>query len=137
MTGILDNIKKIRVVAFDRASLSVDGSTGKPTVNRDVPPRRMNDGTVIRQQIGSIAQDWVADFPQLVVEPQTDDQYYGLNYERIGVVALGGVKKLTTLVERETPRSRHPACVWPRSSRRCGSSRSRASQCHNAPLQIC
>src|SRR5208337_850429 len=59
VTGILDKIKKIRVVAFDMASLSVDGSTGKPTVNRDVPPRRMKDGTVIRQQIGSIAQDWV------------------------------------------------------------------------------
>jgi hypothetical protein len=99
VTGILDKVKNIRVVAFDMDSMSVDRSTGKPTVNRDVPPRRMKDGTVIRQQIGSIAQDWVATFPQLVVEPQTDDQYYGLNYDRIGVVALGGVKELTALVE--------------------------------------
>jgi Chaperone of endosialidase len=99
VTGILDKIRKIRVVAFDMDSLSVDRSTGKPSVHRDVPPRRMKDGTVIRQQIGSIAQDWVATFPQLVVEPQTDDQYYGLDYDRIGVVALGGVKELTALIE--------------------------------------
>ena len=98
VTAILDKIKNIRVVAFDMASQSVDNSTGKAVVNRNVPPRTMKNGTVIRQQIGSIAQDWVANFPELVVEPETADQYYGLNYERIGVVALGGVKELSNLL---------------------------------------
>jgi hypothetical protein len=101
VTGILDKIKKIRVVTFNMASLGVDPSTGKPAVKRDVSARTMKDGTVIKQEIGSIAQDWVADFPELVVEPQTDDQYYGLNYERIGVVALGAVKELNNLVTQK------------------------------------
>jgi Chaperone of endosialidase len=101
VTGILDKIKRIRVVAFNMASLSVDKSTGRPAVNRDIRARTMKDGTEIKQQIGSIAQDWIADFPELVVEPDTDDQYYGLDYDRIGVVALGGVKELGNLVAQK------------------------------------
>ncbi len=98
VTGILDKIKKIRVVAFNMATLSVDKSTGRPAVDRDIRTRTMRDGTEIKQQIGSIAQDWIADFPELVDEPATEDQYYGLDYDRIGVVALGGVKELSNLV---------------------------------------
>jgi len=56
---------------------------------------------VIKHQIGSIAQDWLAHFPELVVEPETPDQYYGLDYDRIGVVALGAVKELHALVARK------------------------------------
>lgn len=99
LTGILEKIKRIRVVGFNMASLSVDRTTKKAVVDFDRPKRTMKNGTVIKHEIGSIAQDWIADFPELVVEPKTDDEYYGLNYERIGVVALGGVKELTALVE--------------------------------------
>jgi hypothetical protein len=61
----------------------------------------MKNGTVIKHQIGSIAQDWVADFPELVVEPGTAEQYYGLDYDRIGVIALGAVKELGNLVTQK------------------------------------
>jgi hypothetical protein len=98
VTGILEKIKNIRVVGFNMASLSVDKTSGKAVVNRDISKRTMKNGTVIKNQIGSIAQDWVADFPELVVEPDNDAQYYGLAYDRIGVVALGAVKELSSLV---------------------------------------
>jgi hypothetical protein len=101
VTGILDKIKNIRVVGFNMASLSVDKTTGKAVVNREIPKRTMKNGRVIKHQIGSIAQDWLANFPELVVEPQTDAQFYGLDYDRIGVVALGAVKELTNLVNQK------------------------------------
>jgi len=101
VTGILEKIKNIRVVGFNMASLSVD-ETGKGTaVNRGRAKRTMKNGTVIKHEIGSIAQDWIADFPELVVEPETADEYYGLNYDRIGVVALGAVKELSNLVTQK------------------------------------
>lgn len=100
VTGILDKIRKIRVVSYNMASLSTDSATGKIVV-RESPKRRMKNGTVIKQQIGSIAQDWLANFPELVVEPQTGNQYYGLDYDRIGVVALGAAKELNTLVAQK------------------------------------
>src|SRR5262249_47648151 len=86
LTGILDKIKKIRVVSFNMASLGVDSSSRTAFVNPKISPRTMNNGAVIKQQIGSIAQDWLTDFPELVVEPTGEDQYYGLAYDRIGVV---------------------------------------------------
>ena len=98
VTGILDKIKNIRVVSFNMASLSADRRTGKAAVNLATSPRTMKNGKVIKQQIGSVAQDWLADFPELVVEPQSEEGYYGLNYDRIGVVALGGVKELDNLL---------------------------------------
>jgi hypothetical protein len=101
ITGILEKIKKIRVVGFNMATLSVDPASKKAVVNRDIAKRTMKNGTVIKHQIGSIAQDWVADFPELVVEPETDEQFYGLDYDRIGVVALGAVKELNDVVTRK------------------------------------
>ena len=101
ITGILEKIKNIRVVGFNMASLSVDKTSGKAVVNRDIAKRTMQNGTVIKHQIGSIAQDWVADFPELVVEPGTAEQYYGLDYDRIGVIALGAVKELGNLVTQK------------------------------------
>jgi Chaperone of endosialidase len=100
VTGILDKIKRIRVVSFNMASLGVDATGRKAVVNPKISPRTMRDGAVIKQQIGSIAQDWVADFPELVVEPHGDDGYYALAYDRIGVVALGGVKELNDRMAR-------------------------------------
>ena len=100
VTGILDKIRDIRVVGFNMASLGVDEASGKAVV-KGVPKRTMKNGTVIRQQIGSIAQDWIANFPELVVEPETADGYYGLDYDRIGVVALGAVKELSSLVAQK------------------------------------
>jgi len=101
VTGILDKIKNIRVVGFNMASMAVDPKTGKPVVNRDIKARTMRNGRVIKHQIGSIAQDWLTNFPELVVEPKTDSDFYGLDYDRIGVVALGGVKELTNLLTEQ------------------------------------
>jgi len=83
------------------ASMAVDPETGKPVVNRDIKARTMRNGRVIKHQIGSIAQDWLTNFPELVVEPKTDSEFYGLDYDRIGVVALGGVKELTNLLTEQ------------------------------------
>jgi uncharacterized small protein (DUF1192 family) len=101
ITGILDKIKDIRVVGFNMATLSADPATEKINIDRNPPPRTTRDGTVIKHQIGTMAQDWIANFPELVVEPQADDQYYGLAYERIGVVALGAVKELSKIVSQK------------------------------------
>ena len=98
VTGILDKIKNIRVVGFNMFSSSVDKASGKAVVNREISPRVTRDGKAIKHQIGSIAQDWIKDFPELVVEPESADQFYGLDYDRIGVVALGAVKELNNLV---------------------------------------
>ena len=67
-------------------------------MSRDITPRVTRNGAVIKHQIGSIAQDWIKDFPELVVEPKTDEEFYGLDYDRIGVVALGAVKELNDVV---------------------------------------
>jgi hypothetical protein len=101
ITNILQKIRKIRVVGFNMASLSVDKASGKAVVNREIAQRRMKNGTAIKQQIGSIAQDWLADFPELVVEPNGEDDYYGLDYDRIGVVALGAAKELSDLLAQK------------------------------------
>ena len=89
MTGLLDKIKGIRVASYDMASMSA-GEKGA-----------VADFTKPRHEIGSIAQDWLKDFPELVVKPNNDQSFYGLNYERIGVVALGAVKELNTVVEQK------------------------------------
>lgn len=104
LTHILDKIKDIRVVGFNMADLEVNQATGKVKIKRDIPARTTRAGKVTKHQIGSIAQDWLADFPELVVEPKTDDQYYGLNYDRIGVVALGAVKELHAIVSQKDAR---------------------------------
>jgi hypothetical protein len=101
VTGILEKIKNIRVVGFNMASLSVDEARGSIAINRERAKRTMNNGTVIKHEIGSIAQDWIADFPELVVEPATPEEFYGLNYDRIGVVALGAAKELSSLVTQK------------------------------------
>ena len=101
ITGILDKIKNIRVVGFNMASLSVDKTNRKAVANSGISKRTMRNGTVIKQQIGSIAQDWLADFPELVVEPETAEQYDGLDYDRIGVIALGAAKELNILVTQK------------------------------------
>jgi len=101
ITGILDKIKDIRVVGFNMATLSADPATEKINIDRNPPRRTTRDGTVIKHQIGTMAQDWIANFPELVVEPKADDQYYGLAYERIGVVALGAVKELSKIVSQK------------------------------------
>ncbi len=101
VTGILEKIKNIRVVDFNMAQLSADPVTKKMMVDRNPPPRKTRSGTVIKDQIGTIAQDWMKDFPEMVVEPQKDDEYYGLNYDRIGIVALGAVKELNNIVSKK------------------------------------
>jgi uncharacterized small protein (DUF1192 family) len=101
ITGILDKIKDVRVVGFNMATLSADPATGKMNIDCDPPPRTTRDGTVIKHQIGTMAQDWIANFPELVVEPQADDQYYGLAYDRIGIIALGAVKELNNIVSHK------------------------------------
>jgi hypothetical protein len=101
VTGILDKIRKIRVVSFNMSAMGVDQKTGKAFIDPVIARRRMKDGRLIKQQIGSIAQDWLKDFPELVVEPQRDDEYYGLAYDRIGVVALGAVKELNELIAQK------------------------------------
>lgn len=101
ITGILEKIKDIRVVSFNMATLSAEPATGKTKVDRNPPPRTTRDGSVIKDQIGTMAQDWIANFPELVVEPQADDQYYGLAYDRIGIIALGAVKELSSIVSQK------------------------------------
>lgn len=101
VTNILEKIKSIRVVDFNMAKLSADPVTGKMQVNRNTPPRTTNDGKVIKDQIGTIAQDWMKDFPEMVTEPEGSNPYYGLNYDRIGVVALGAVKELDNIVKQK------------------------------------
>src|SRR5207249_3603732 len=101
VTGILDKIKDIRVVGFNMATLSADPATGKMNIDRNPAPRTTKDGTVIKHQIGTIAQDWIANFPELLVEPKSDEEYYGLAYDRIGVVALGAVKELSKIVSQK------------------------------------
>jgi hypothetical protein len=98
LTGVLDRIKGIRVASFNMADLGVAESGDGVNVTQSAP-RVMRDGTAIKQQIGSIAQDWLKSFPEVVVEPTTNAGYYGLNYDRIGVVAVAGVQELTALVE--------------------------------------
>ena len=97
ITGILGKIRNIRVVGFNMAAVSVDKDGKKMVIDRNVGKQSTKSGVARKQQIGSIAQDWLQNFPELVVEPNGPDQFYGLNYERIGVVALGGVKELSEL----------------------------------------
>jgi hypothetical protein len=99
VTNILDKIKDIRVVGFNMATLSVDKTTGEMNIDRHTPPRKTKSGKVIKDQIGTIAQDWIPNFPELVIEPETDKQFYGLNYDRIGIVAIGAVKELNKIVK--------------------------------------
>jgi len=94
ITGILDKIKNIRVAGFNMAGLQADPETGRKKILEKRPPRTTKDGKVIKQEIGSIAQDWIKDFPELVTEPASEDDHYGLAYDRIGIVALGAVKEL-------------------------------------------
>jgi hypothetical protein len=94
ITGILDKIKNIRVAGFNMAGLQADPETGRKKILEKRAPRTTKDGKVIKQEIGSIAQDWIKDFPELVTEPVSEDDHYGLAYDRIGVVALGAVKEL-------------------------------------------
>ena len=101
ISGILEKIKDIRVVSFNMATLSADPATGEMKVDRNPPPRTTRDGTVIKDQIGTMAQDWIANFPELVVEPQADNQYYGLAYDRIGIIALGAIKELSSIVSQK------------------------------------
>ena len=102
ITSILEKIKDIRVVGYNMASTSIDVETGEMKVDFNTVPRTTNNGTVIKQEIGSIAQDWTTSFPELVVEPKSADQYYGLNYDRIGVVALGAVQELNQIVTQQS-----------------------------------
>jgi len=37
----------------------------------------------------------------LVVEPKSGDEFYGLAYDRIGVIALGAVKELNEVVAQK------------------------------------
>lgn len=89
LSGLLGKIKGIRVASYDMAGVSA-GADG-PKV----------DMANTHHEVGSIAQDWLKDFPDLVVTPKTADQFYGLNYERIGVVALGAVQELNAVVEQK------------------------------------
>lgn len=89
LSGLLGKIKGIRVAAYDMAGVSA--GTDGPKV----------DMSNTRHEVGSIAQDWLKDFPELVATPTTADQFYGLNYERIGVVALGAVQELNAVVEQK------------------------------------
>ncbi len=59
------------------------------------------DMTSTHREVGSIAQDWLKDFPELVVKPKAAGQFYGLDYDRVGVVALGAVKELNAVVEQK------------------------------------
>jgi hypothetical protein len=105
ITGILDKIEDIRVVGFDMAGLQVDPTTGKTKkVIGDRAPRKTKDGKVIKQEIGSIAQDWIKDFPELVIEPVNDEDHYGLAYDRIGIVALGAAKELHQQIKERDER---------------------------------
>ena len=97
VTGLLGKIKNIRVVGYDMALLSVDETGNKVAVDH----RRTESRAAARREIGSIAQDWLPYFPELVVIPKSAGQHYGLNYDRIGVVALGAVKELDELVARK------------------------------------
>ncbi len=99
--GILEKINSIRVVSFNMATMNLDQETGKVTIDRNRPARVTNDGRVIKHEIGTIAQDWITTFPELLVEPKSDKEFYGLAYDRIGVIALGGVKELNTLVTNQ------------------------------------
>lgn len=101
LTGILDKISDIRVVGFNMATTSVDTETGKIKVDSTPHQRTTKNGKLIKQEIGSIAQDWIESFPELVVEPHNEDGFYGLNYDRIGVVALGAAKELNALVVKQ------------------------------------
>ena len=101
VSGILAKIKDIRVVGFNMADMSSDPETGKTSVHFNQPPRVTNDGRTIKHQIGTIAQDWIADFPEIVTEPETEDGYYGVSYDRIGVVALGAAKELNEIIAQQ------------------------------------
>ena len=101
VTGILGKIQDIRVVGFNMAAVSIDKDGKKMVIDRETGKRTTKSGVARKQQIGSIAQDWLKHFPELVVEPNGPDQFYGLNYERIGVVALGGVKELSELAAQK------------------------------------
>ena len=101
LTGLLDKIRNIRVVNFNMYQTAADPGTGRHKVDTTIRPRVTKDGRSIKQQIGSIAQDWYKDFPEMVVEPETAEDFYGLDYDRIGVVALGAVKELNTVVEQK------------------------------------
>ncbi len=72
-TNILDRINNIRTVSY-----------------------YLNGGP--NREIGVIAQEILPYFPEIVNE---DSEYLGVIYERIGVIALGGVKELNTVVEEE------------------------------------
>jgi len=89
LSGLLSKIKGIRVAAYDMAAVSAgaDGATV--------------DTSTTHHEIGSIAQDWLKDFPELVAKPKDATQFYGLDYDRIGVVALGAVKELNAIVEQK------------------------------------
>ncbi|MCF7674054.1 MAG: tail fiber domain-containing protein [Akkermansiaceae bacterium] len=101
LSGILDKIEGIRVVEYNMAAMRVDPKTGKIAYDHSRPPRKMKNGKTIKHEIGTIAQDWLKDFPELVTEPANEDDYYGLAYDRIGVVALGAAKELHHLVKEQ------------------------------------
>jgi len=86
LDGILEKIRGIPVVRYNMQQLR-SGSDGVEIVGLGA------------REIGSIAQDWLADFSELVTEPETEDGYYGLAYERLGVVAIGAAQELLDRVE--------------------------------------
>lgn len=101
LTGILDKIEGIRVVGYNMAGTKVDPKTGKMSFGHARPPRKMKSGKVIKHEIGTIAQDWLEHFPELVDEPQNEDDHYGLVYGRIGVVALGAAQELNAKLKEQ------------------------------------
>lgn len=101
VTGILEKIKDIRVVGFNMDSMEIDTETGKASKRHLRPIRKTKAGKVIKHEIGSIAQDWMKEFPELVVEPENEDDYYGLAYDRIGIVAIGAAQELSKKVDEQ------------------------------------
>lgn len=99
LTGLLDKIEDIRVVGYNIAAVSSNPDTGKVTIDRNPPLRKTKSGKVIKHEIGTIAQDWAKHFPELVTEPENEDDHYGLSYDRIGVVAIGAIQELNRKVE--------------------------------------
>lgn len=99
ITGILEKIEPIRVAAYNMAGMACDPDTGELTYDQNRPPRKMRDGRLIKHEIGSIAQDWIENFPELVTEPTGASDHYGLAYDRIGVIALGAAQELNHKLE--------------------------------------
>lgn len=112
LAGILDKIRDIRVIEYNMAARGVDPSSGQVFVDYNRPARMSGVGTPIKHEIGSVAQDWLKHFPQLVDEPKNDGGYYGLAYERIGIIAIGAIKELEARVaelERQLAEARGAA----------------------------